>query len=171
MVISAMPSASICCSPPLIEPARCRRRSPAPGTARRPAVTKPGIEQQAGDTQILLDRQIGENVVALRHQRNAMADILRDRRGGGVDAVNVDLPAARTHGADDAAQQRRLAGPVVTENAKPCAVGERERDVVEHRQRTISCGQVLNLQHRSVPEIEFGELRIADQLGDRVRAP
>ena len=88
--------------------------------------------------EVLLDRQVREYVVALRHKRDAAAHILGDRRDTGIRAVEIDRAVARAHGADDAAQQRGLAGAVMAEDAEPRAVGQRQRDVVERRQRRHS---------------------------------
>ena len=107
--ISARPSASICCSPPLRLPASCRRRSRSTreglvsrirGWRRSPRARRAeGAEQQ-----VLLDRQFREQPPAFGHQADAEIDDLLGRAADEIVRVAVDL-------GDDAARRSAAACP------------------------------------------------------------
>ena len=77
--ISARPIASICCSPPDIVPAVCRRRSFSRGKSAKTRSTSLAHRRAvAADVrahrEVLLDRQRAEHAAALGHHREALAD-------------------------------------------------------------------------------------------------
>ena len=64
--------------------------------------------------------------MALRHESNSPQHRCGDIAGRNGNAVVHDLAPARRVRANDAFQQRRLAGPIMAEDAKPGALGESE---------------------------------------------
>ena len=122
--ISARPSASICCSPPLMEPASWRRRSARRGkhskqNSRFDLSDARALRRNAPEQEILLDGKARKQAAAFGHERNAEVD---DLLGGAADelvplAVDLDGDAAgaRTHDAHHAFHQRALAVAVGAE--------------------------------------------------------
>ena len=79
--ISARASASICCSPPLIEPASWLRRSARRGNASKQKSMlaldlRARLRAEGAEQQVFLHRQLGEQPAAFRHQRDAEIDDL-----------------------------------------------------------------------------------------------
>src|SRR6267378_3621249 len=76
--IRARPRASICCSPPLMEPASWRRRSAKRGKAEIHVGLDlgAGLGPERAQQEIFLNRQAREQPAALGHQRDAEIDDL-----------------------------------------------------------------------------------------------
>ena len=90
--ISARPSASICCSPPDIEPASWRAAlgKPREGLEADREIAgqlAPRGRAVGAEQQVLLDRELGKQPAAFRHQRDAEID---DLLGGAADEVVLD---------------------------------------------------------------------------------
>ena len=96
---------------------------------------------EGAEQQILLDRQLGKQPPAFRHQRDAEID---DLLGGAADQIVMhavdfgdDRAVARPHHAHDAFHQRRLAVAVGAEQHHGLAAADRERNVLDHAHRAV----------------------------------
>ena len=173
-VISAMPSASICCSPPLSEPARCGRALVSTGKQLVDLRDEGGVVQQTGDRQgFARPTGSGTRCVPAARRRSPAAPFCGIAGRDGVRRRTRPALARRVR-ADDAFQQRGLAGAVVAEDANPRALGAGRVEMSlkrrQGRHRTPSGSQSASMRCTSMPEIEFGELRFGDQLFHRCRA-
>ena len=110
------------------------------------AVDEADIEKKTRDVQVLLDGQVREYIVPLRHERDAPLHILRDIRFD-PDVVVQHLAFGRRHRADHAFQQRSLAGAVVPEDADAGARLDRENDPLQRRERSVFGAHMVDLEH------------------------
>ena len=147
--IIARARASICCSPPLMLPASCRRRSPRRGNTSY---------QRARSRSTSLSRRL---MAPMRRFSSTVRSVkvpraLRDvgdaqaghrlgplPRDGG--AVEADLPRHRDLPADGP-QGGGLAGAVGAQDDGDVALVDGEVDVVEHLDRPVAAGHVVQFE-------------------------
>ena len=172
LVISARPIAVACCSPPDSVPARLRRRALRLGKASITAssVHAPGAAGGAGEQQVLLDRQAGEQPATFRHQRDAHSSARVGAARRHVDAVEHDAPAGERVLAGDGAQQRRLAGAVGADQGDRLALADGEADAAHGGQQAVARLETLDRQQRhpgASAEIGFDHRRVGHHLVGR----
>ena len=122
LAMKAMPSASICCSPPERLPAiwsmrsrEAREQLAAPPRLLRVEVLRVVPVEPAGGTKVLGHGERGEHRLAAWHLHDAHRGGLPGVGVGDVATFEEDGAAHRVGGAADRAQQRRLAGAVRAE--------------------------------------------------------
>ena len=109
-----------------------------------------GVEEGA-EAQVLLDRQVGEDLPALGRLGEAVADALVGRDGGEALAAEGDGAAGDRLDAGEAAQERRLAGAVGADDGDDLAGVDREVDAVQHLDAAVARAQALDVKHGSPP--------------------
>ena len=134
--ISALPMASICCSPPESDRAHCLRRSFSRGkwwntSSRSLAISALSRAQEGAGAQILLDRQVGKYAAAFGHMRDAERHDLLRRKPVDALAGEDDLAPAEPHKARDRPQGGALAGAVGADDGDDAAVGHVHVDAFE----------------------------------------
>ena len=93
------------------------------------------------DHEVLADGQIGENVASLRHIADASPATPERGPGDDVPAVGDDASTARAEQADEATQQRGLAGAVPAEQRQALALLHVERHAAQ-----ALCAAVMMIQ-------------------------
>ena len=138
-----MPSASICCWPPLRSAADASYRSRSTGNVvkhlfdRRWRRASPRL-RPTGEAQVLADRQRSEHALAARHLADAQRGDLVGRRVGDVAAVEHDRTAVRLDHTADRLQQRALAGAVGAEQGDDLAFFDVDVDTEQHLPAVVS---------------------------------
>ena len=96
---------------------------------------------ERAEQQIFLNRELGKQPAALRHQRNAEVD---DLFGGASDQIVIDAvdfgddrTCARPHHPHDALHKRRLAVAVGSQQDNGLSRADLDRDVLDHAHRTV----------------------------------
>ena len=126
---------SICCSPPDRLPARVPRRS-----FRRAEVVEhllDGPERRVGaarllaHAQVLVHRQVGEDLAFLGHETQTGAGDLEGALVGDVAPFDVDLPAGHVHQAHDALHGGGAAGAVAAQQVDDFAPAYGQVDAMQ----------------------------------------
>ena len=145
--ISARPSATICCSPPLRLPASCARRSARRGKvakqlSRLRRICSARLAAEGAEQQVLFHRELREQAPSLGHERDSKIDDLFGRQLGQLVTFAVDIgddaPGARSYDAHDALDQRALAVAVGAEQGHGFAGCDRQRHVLDDAYRAIA---------------------------------
>ena len=97
---------------------------------------------RGGDGQILGDRQVGKDLVALRHQHDAARGIgvrrlVLDASPGEADAAGGDAGVVEADEAGDGAERRGLAGAVVADQRDDGLRHNAERDAMQRHRDTV----------------------------------
>src|SRR6185503_21304183 len=95
------------------------------------------------DTQILVDRERGENLALLRHIADAGARTAMRREAGDLLAGELDAAAAQRCQAHDRHQQGRLANAVATEHGPALLGADRRGYGLEHDGVAIAGGHII----------------------------
>ena len=110
----------------------------------------PGDRGEPG-FQVLLDRQQGKDLAALRHVGDPAFRPRVRRQFADVLVLPQDAAAGDRLMADDGAKQRRLADPVAAEHAGDAAGLRRDGDAAQGLRRAIEEVDAFNRQHASAP--------------------
>src|SRR5215470_5784948 len=96
--------------------------------------------------EILLDGERFEDVALLRHPADAGKGTLVRAQRRDVAAIEADAAGEEARHAYDRINQGGLAHAVAAEQSERLALGERERDLVEHDRLAVACAQPLDRQ-------------------------
>src|SRR5262245_58035398 len=96
--------------------------------------------------EILLDGERFEDVAFLRHPADAGKGALVRAQRRDVAAIEADTAGEEARHAHDRIDQGGLAHAVAAEQSERLALGERERDLVEHDRLAVACAQPLDGQ-------------------------
>src|SRR5690606_13067624 len=102
---------------------------------------------QPADLEVLLDRQLREDLAPLRHESDAGA---RPVVGGHVRDVATeksDAACGRAELPHQAAHRRRLADAVAADQADDLALPDRKVDALQDRRVTVARAQALDLEY------------------------
>src|SRR5262249_10513337 len=92
---------------------------------------RPGAGPSQRHLQIVLDREVGEDLAALGHVADTERGDLGGRHAARLPAEDLDAALARRRQPHDAAQRRRLAGAVAAEQRHDLAFADLEADAVQ----------------------------------------
>src|ERR1700757_590196 len=102
--------------------------------------------------EILLDGERFEDVALLWHPADAGKGALVRAQRRDVAAIEADTAGEEARHAHDRIDQGGLAHAVAAEQSERLALGERERDLVEHDRLAVACAQPLDgqeVRHRA----------------------
>src|SRR4051812_533524 len=123
-------------------------------------------ERAEAGLEIFLDRQKRKYLAPLRHEADALARALIGLQTRDIVAVEHDRARGNRVLPDHRAQERGLADAVAPEHASDLAGFGRDRDAAQRLRRAVEQVDVLDLKHRSAPQIDFDDPLVGRDLVD-----
>jgi len=107
--------------------------------------------RERAEHEVLFDRHIGEDQVALRHVDQAALDELLGLLPHDIRPIETDLARLHADQTADRAQQRRLAVTIRSDEHRALALRHREGDALHDRCGAVSGHHVFELKHCAPP--------------------